>query len=97
MHPGALAAGTLPQYNTIGIIMNANNLDEHCALLGCYATSGQFLTDVSGQPIRPILRGQDETDGLPRNVGKKLTTTHCVITQKSLNVYQSLSAVLLSE
>jgi len=36
---------------------------------------GQFLTDVLGQPLGPILKGQvlqDETDRLSRNVGKKL-------------------------
>jgi len=30
---------------------------ENCALLGCYAaSSGKFLTDVSGQHIGPIFR-----------------------------------------
>jgi hypothetical protein len=29
----------------------------NCAVVGCYAaSSGQFLDDVSGQPIGPILR-----------------------------------------
>jgi hypothetical protein len=31
------------------------DVDEICALLGYYAR----LTDVSGQPIRPILKGQE--------------------------------------
>ena len=41
-----------------------------------------FLTDVSGQPIGLIFKGQEFlTDRLFWNVGKKLTTTIRVITQ----------------
>jgi len=32
---------------------------ENCALLGYYAASSGIYTDVSGQPIGPILKGQD--------------------------------------
>jgi hypothetical protein len=33
-------------------------VDENCALLGCYAaSSGNFFTDVSGQHIGPIFSG----------------------------------------
>ena len=63
-------------------------VDENCALLRCYAASSfNFLPTFRGQPIWPISRGQeskriylnwildppeDGTDGLSRNVGKKL-------------------------
>ena len=43
--------------------MNANSLDENCALLSCYTTSsGQFSVDILGQLMGPIFRGYDETD-----------------------------------
>jgi hypothetical protein len=46
---------------------------QNCTLLGCYAASnGDFLTDVSGQPIGPFLTPEDGTDRLSRNVDKKL-------------------------
>ena len=33
--------------------------DDNCTLLGYYAAScGNFFTDVSGQPVGPIYRGQ---------------------------------------
>ena len=50
------------------------DVDEICALLGCYAAcSGQFLTDVSGQPVGPIFKGQEDgTDRVSRNVCKDL-------------------------
>ena len=47
---------------------------EICATLGCYAaSSGNFLTDVSGQPIGPILRVQEskrKTVAPKRYIGK---------------------------
>jgi hypothetical protein len=59
-------------------------LNEVFALLGFYvAYIGSFFTDVSGQPIGPILKGQavqedcfsleDVTDILSQNVGNKLS------------------------
>ena len=54
--------------------------EENCARLGYYEDSSvNFLNDVSGQPIGPLLRVQesisisnpvDGTDRLSRNVGK---------------------------
>jgi len=39
-----------------------------------------LITDVSGQPIGRFMSIEDGTDGLFRNV---ITTTRCVIAQKS--------------
>ena len=56
----------------------SHEVDENCALPGHYtAISGNFLTDVSGQPIGTVFRVnllgfftlKDETDRLSRNVG----------------------------
>jgi len=34
--------------------------DENCALMGYYfSEKGQFLTDVSGQPVGHIFKGQE--------------------------------------
>jgi hypothetical protein len=42
-----------------GISDIRREVDEICALLGYYAAySGNFLTDVSGQPSGPIVKGQ---------------------------------------
>jgi len=69
-------------------------VDENPALLGYYAaSSGNY--DVSGQPIGPIFNGQEFlNDRLYRNVGKKLTTTRCVITRESevLNYAHTVSS-----
>jgi len=63
-----------------------NNLWEYCR-------AGQATDDNVAHAhycnLRPLAKGQeslsleDGTDSLPRNVGKKLTTTRCVTTQKS--------------
>ena len=62
-----------------------NSIHQNCALLGYYAaSSGEFLTDVSGKPIGPVLKVQDYgTDKLSRNFAKKFTTGRCVRTQKN--------------
>jgi len=61
--------------------LTPRDVAENCALLVyCAASSGNFFTDVSGQPIGTILRFLDfgffnpenETDRLPWNVAKKL-------------------------
>ena len=46
--------------------------EGNCALLGYYtASSGNSLTDVSGQSIGPFLTPEDETALLSQNVGKE--------------------------
>jgi hypothetical protein len=46
-------------------------VDKDCGLLGAYAaTSGKFLTDVLGQPIGPIFRGQESKINLGFIVNK---------------------------
>jgi hypothetical protein len=54
-----------------------NEVDENCALLGCYAAnSGNFLPTVRDNLSVPSLgvknSPEDETDSLSRNVGKEL-------------------------
>jgi len=49
---------------------------ENCALLRYYAD----ITDVSGQPIGPIFRGQESGFMTPED---GITTTRCVITRKN--------------
>jgi hypothetical protein len=56
----------------------ANYRDENCALLGYYAaSSGNFLPTFRGHPIGRILRAQEGTDRLSRNVGKGLHLLAC--------------------
>jgi hypothetical protein len=53
----------------------SSEADENCVLLGHYAaSSGNFLTDVSGKHTDPIFNGhlEDETGTLSRNACKKL-------------------------
>ena len=46
---------------------------ENCALLGCYASSsGNFFPMFLGQIPKGILKSEDGTDRLFRNVGNKL-------------------------
>jgi hypothetical protein len=57
---------------------------ENCAVMGYYAAcSGNLLYDVSVQPICPILRLQDPFWDLSRKPRKEISTTRCLITQKS--------------
>ena len=49
------------------VIPGFHEVDENCALLGCYAaSSGNFLTMVWEPPVGPIFKG------LSPNVGNKL-------------------------
>jgi len=50
---------------------------------------GIFFTDVSGQPVGPIFKGQESsleegTDKLPPKRRQGITTTRCITTQKSV-------------
>jgi len=61
-------------------------VDENCAILGCYAASiGNFLLTFRDNLQVPSSRDKDSCplkmgpDRLSRNFGKKYTTTRCVI------------------
>jgi len=61
-----------------------DKFEGNCDLLKYYvASSGNSLTDVSGQSFGPFLTLEAEIDMLSQNVGNKTTTTRCVIAQKS--------------
>jgi hypothetical protein len=52
---------------------------------GCHyaANSGNFLPTFQYNTLGLVLTLEDETDRLYRNVCKELTTTRCVVTQRS--------------
>jgi hypothetical protein len=66
---------------------------DNCAVLDYHAS--RFITDVSGQPIGPIFRDQEQKRHLkmgPMVVPKRrqeITTSCCVITQKNAELLLS--------
>ena len=72
-----------------------------CTLPGHYAaSSGNFLRTFRDNLLVPSLSVSLEygTNRFSRNVGKKITTTHCVMTRKSAVLFSSLlfSSLLFS-